>query len=553
MLRSLTVKDFVIVENISLDFQAGFTVLTGETGAGKSLLLDALSLLLGGRTEGTEVREGADRAEIIAEFDILTCPEIATWLEESGLDGDKDVLLMRRLLEKSGRSRSFINGQAATLFQLRQLGERLVDIHGQNTHHSLIKAEAQRNLLDAYAHSTALACEVTKAWHDCQAACRAEADAERLSEESTIQRERLTWQINDLETLKLEPDEWIRLNESHSELAHVAELKQGVQLMVESMSEIDNSCLAMLSKVQAKLFKLANLDPRLLETLSLLNSADAELREVTRRLHDYTGNIEENPGQLREVENRLDILMSTARKYRVQPQELHEKLSDWQQQLQALEVSADIEMLALTKTAALARYHAQAKALSVRRHKAARELSARITEEMQNLSMSGANFSIELTSLPEPNAHGLESIEYMVTTNAGAGLRPPNRVASGGELARISLAIQVAINEVTCVPTLVFDEVDVGIGGHVAEVIGDMLRELGQRYQVLCITHLPQVASCGQHHWRVSKREHKGQVKSHIELLDRDQRVLEIARMLSGMKQTKITREHASEMLSSHE
>ncbi|BBH12708.1 DNA repair protein RecN [Chromobacterium haemolyticum] len=552
MLLSLTVKDFVIVDNISLDFQAGFTVLTGETGAGKSILLDALSLLLGDRAEGAQVREGAERAEITAEFDTRGRPEIDAWLEENGLNGDDGVLLLRRLLDKSGRSRSFVNGQAATLSQLKQLGEFLVDIHGQHAHQSLMKADAQRQLLDAYAGSSALARDVHKAWQDWQAARRARADAERLSRESEVERERLNWQINELSELNLQPDEWSALNQSHSRLANAAELAQSAQLAVETLSEMDNSCLTMLSQVQTRLSKLANLDPRLADTLSLLDSVDAELREVVYSLRDYASDIDENPGQLAEVEGRLDALMSTARKYRVQPQDLQEKLDDWQQQLQALEASADIEALSLAETSALARYRTQAEALSGKRRQAASELSARIGAEMQHLAMSGARFAIELAPLSEPSAHGLESIEYLVAANAGTSLRPLAKVASGGELSRISLAMQVVISQVASVPTLIFDEVDVGIGGRVAEVIGHMLRQLGQRYQVLCITHLPQVASCGSHHWQVSKSEHKGRVKSHIEPLDSEQRVLEIARMLGGVELTQTTREHAAEMLASN-
>lgn len=552
MLLSLTVKDFVIVDSISLDFQAGFTVLTGETGAGKSILLDALSLLLGDRAEGAQVREGAERAEITAEFDTRGRPEIDAWLDENGLNGDDDVLLLRRLLDKSGRSRSFVNGQAATLSQLKQLGEFLVDIHGQHAHQSLMKADAQRQLLDAYAGSVALARDVNKAWQDWQTARRARADAERLSRESEVERERLNWQINELSELKLQPDEWSALNQSHSRLANAAELAQSAQLAVDTLSEMDNSCLTMLSQVQTRLSKLANLDPRLADTLSLLDSVDAELREVVYSLRDYASDIDENPGQLAEVEGRLEALMSTARKYRAQPQDLQEKLDDWQQQLQALEASADIEALALAEASTLARYRAQAEALSGKRRQAASELSARIGAEMQHLAMSGARFAIELAALSEPGAHGLESIEYLVAANAGTSLRPLAKVASGGELSRISLAMQVVISQVASVPTLIFDEVDVGIGGRVAEVIGHMLRQLGQRYQVLCITHLPQVASCGSHHWQVSKSEHKGRVKSRIEPLNSEQRVLEIARMLGGVELTQTTREHAAEMLASN-
>ncbi|MBM2886670.1 DNA repair protein RecN [Chromobacterium phragmitis] len=552
MLLSLTVKDFVIVDSIALDFTPGFTVLTGETGAGKSIMLDALGLLLGDRAEGAQVREGAERAEITAEFSIEQRPEVDAWLTENELAGDEGVLLLRRLIDRNGRSKSFVNGQAATLAQLKQLGEFLVDIHGQHAHQSLMKSETQRQLLDAYAGSAALARDVHKAWQEWQAARQARQDAERLSRESEVERERLTWQIGELTELNLQPDEWVALSQSHTRLANSAELVQSALQAVDVLSENDDSCLSQLAHVQNRLSKLSNLDPRLADTLSLLDSVDAELREVVYSLRDYASDIDQDPSQLVEMERRLDLLMSTARKYRVQPADLADKLADWQQQLAALEASVDVEALSVAESASLARYRTLAEALSGKRRQAASELSERISGEMQKLAMGGARFAIELSALAEPGAHGMESIEYLVAANAGTSLRPLAKVASGGELSRISLAMQVVISQVASVPTLIFDEVDVGIGGRVAEVIGHMLRDLGQRYQVLCITHLPQVASCGKNHWQVSKREHKGQVLSRIAPLDAEQRVLEIARMLGGAELTQTTREHAAEMLAAN-
>ncbi|WP_293813815.1 DNA repair protein RecN [uncultured Aquitalea sp.] len=553
MLLTLTVKDFVIVDSINLEFAPGFTVLTGETGAGKSIMLDALSLLLGDRAEGSLVREGAEKAEITAEFDTRLRPEIGAWLADNALTGDDDLVLVRRLIDKSGRSRSFINGQAATLGQLKQLGEFLVDIHGQHAHQSLVKPETQRGLLDAYAGSQSLAQETHQAWQDWQAARKARSEADRLSRESEVERERLTWQINELTELRLLPDEWTALNQSHSRLANAAELMQTAQFAVESLSEMEGNCLTMLSQVQSRIGKLAGVDPRLADTLALLDSVDAELREVVYSLRDYASDIDEDPSQLAEVEGRIDTLMSMARKYRVQPQELPAKLEDWQQQLAALEASTDGEALALAEAASLSRYRTLAEGLSGKRRQAASELSSRITEEMQRLAMGGARFAIELAALAEPGAHGLESIEYLVAANAGTSLRPLAKVASGGELSRISLAMQVVISQVASVPTLIFDEVDVGIGGRVAEVIGHLLRQLGKRYQVLCITHLPQVASCGQQHWLVSKQEQQGKVRSRIQPLPHEERVLEIARMLGGAELTQTTREHAAEMLATND
>ncbi|MEW4339278.1 DNA repair protein RecN [Chromobacterium vaccinii] len=552
MLLSLTVKDFVIVDSIALDFSDGFTVLTGETGAGKSIMLDALGLLLGDRADGAQVREGAERAEITAEFSTANRPEVDAWLGDNELSGDEGVLLLRRLIDRGGRSKSFVNGQAATLAQLKSLGEFLVDIHGQHAHQSLMKSETQRQLLDAYAGSTTLARDANKAWQEWQAARQARQDAERMSRESEVERERLTWQIGELTELNLLPDEWTTLSQSHTRLANSAELVQSAQQAVDVLSENDDSCLSQLAHVQTRLSKLSNLDPRLSDTLSLLDSVDAELREVVYGLRDYASDIDQDANQLVEMERRLDLLMSTARKYRVQPADLADKLADWQQQLSALEASVDVEALSVAEAASLARYRALAEALSGKRRQAASELSERISGEMGRLAMGGARFAIELSALAEPGARGMESIEYLVAANAGTSLRPLAKVASGGELSRISLAMQVVISQVASVPTLIFDEVDVGIGGRVAEVIGHMLRDLGQRYQVLCITHLPQVASCGKHHWQVSKRERKGQVLSNIAPLDAEQRVLEIARMLGGVELTQTTREHAAEMLASN-
>jgi DNA repair protein RecN (Recombination protein N) len=549
MLLSLSVRDFVIVDQLTLDFSDGFTVLTGETGAGKSIILDALGLLLGDRADGTLVREGAERAEITAQFDCAGRPEIAAWLAENELTGDDDELLLRRIVDRNGRSKGLVNGQAATLAQLRQLGDFLVDIHGQHAHQSLMRAETQRGLLDAYAGATALTRDVLDAWQGWQQTRRAREDAEKSSRESEVERERLAWQVNELNELAVQPDEWNTLNHAYTRLANAAELVQSAELAVDTLSEMDGNCLSQLATVQNRLSKLSSLDPRLADTLALLDSVEAELREVVHGLRDYAGGIDEDTAPLLEMERRIETLLSVARKYRVQPQDLPEKLADWRAQLATLEAAVDIEALARAETASQARYRALAESLSGKRRQAAAELSRRISAEMQHLAMKGARFAIELAPLAEASAHGLESVEYLVAANAGTSLRPLAKVASGGELSRISLAMQVVISQVASVPTLIFDEVDVGIGGRVAEVVGQMLRQLGTRYQVLCVTHLPQVASCGVLHWLVSKHEAKGHVVSRIQPLAPEERVQEIARMLGGAEITATTRQHAAEML----
>jgi DNA repair protein RecN (Recombination protein N) len=552
MLLTLNVKDFVIVDQLQLEFEPGFTVLTGETGAGKSIMLDALGLLLGDRAEAGQIRDGADRAEISASFDIARQPDLQAWLADNALSGDDSELLIRRLVDRNGRSRSFINGQQATQAQLKAIGEYLVDIHGQHAHQSLVRPEMQRGLLDAYAGASQLSRDVRAAWQDWQHARKAREDAEKRLRESEVERERLTWQIGELAELALQADEWPQLNQQHSRLANAAELAQSAQSAVDVLSDMDGNCLSLLSQVQNRLGKLSGFDPRLAESLALLDSVDAELREVVYSLRDYGSSFDDDPQQLVQVEARIDALMSMARKYRCQPEDLVKKLADWETQLAALEAATDQEALATAEAAALARYRAQAESLSGKRRQAASELSARISTEMQRLAMEGARFAIELSAASEPTAHGLETIEYLVAANQGSTLRPLAKVASGGELSRISLAMQVVISQVASVPTLIFDEVDVGIGGRVAEVVGKLLKQLGQRYQVLCVTHLPQVASCGDQHWRVSKSSADGRTVSRISPLDGEGRVLEIARMLGGEDITATTRQHASEMLGSN-
>lgn len=551
MLLSLTVKDFVIVDHLALDFASGFTVLTGETGAGKSIILDALGLTLGDRSEGAQVvREGCDRADISAHFSIAERKDISRWLAENELEGDPDELLLRRIVDKNGRSKSMINGQPATLAQLKQVGDVLVDIHGQHAHQSLTRPETQRALLDAFAGAEPQGRAVEQAWQQWQEIRRSRQEAERNAHTAQSERERLEWQIGEVSELQLQPEEWESLNQTHGRLANASELAQSAQMAVDALSEMDGNCLSILATVQSRLSKLSHLDTRLAESLSLLESVDAELHETVHGLRDYAGRVDEDPAQLQDVERRLEALMSMARKYRCQPQELSARLDEWQQQLNALAAAADLEALATAEAEAESRYRSAASDLSARRKKAASKLSSRISSEMHGLAMSGAQFEIALIPLETPSAHGLENIEYQVATNAGTRLQPLAKVASGGELSRISLALQVAISQVASVPTLIFDEVDVGIGGRVAEVIGKKLKQLGQRYQVLCVTHLAQVASCGDQHWQVSKETRSGAVQSRIQVLDPEVRISEIARMLGGTTITEATRQHAAEMLS---
>lgn len=552
MLTSLSIRNFVIVDALELEFGSGLTVLTGETGAGKSIIIDALSLLLGGRGDGTLVREGAARAELAASFRLQCPPELAAWLDQQALTLEEDELLLRRVIDASGRSKSYINGQPITLAQLKVVGEFLVDIHGQHAHQSLTKSDMQRKLLDAFAEQTELAAHVRKAFEQWQIARRARIAAEQHSAEYQVERERLEWQINELSELGLTEGEWATLGQRHNQLANAVELIEAAEFARYTLSDGETTCLSLLNQITNRLGRLAHLDSRLEGPLAMLASAEAELQESAYALRDYAQSADQNPEELMQVERRMETLHEAARKYRVPPEGLLGRLQEWQTQLAQLAETADVADLIAREAALEVLYREQAEALSLARQQAAHVLGERVTAEMQHLAMAGARFAIELPPLAAPSAHGLEGVEYLVAANAGTSLRPLAKVASGGELSRVSLALQVIMSRIASVPTLIFDEVDVGIGGRVAEVVGRLLRQLGAHYQVLCITHLPQVAACGQAHWQVAKYEQGGRTVSTITPLDAQARTDEIARMLGGERITDTTREHAREMLSLH-
>ena len=548
MLLALSLQNFVIVEKLNLNFQNGFTVLTGETGAGKSITLDAIALLLGDKADYSQIRTGANDAQLSALFDISEHPALQAELREQGLlDEDSSELAIRRTIDIKGKSRSYINNQAATLAQLKHIGSQLIDIHGQNAHHSLNQESAQRQLLDAFSGSLKLVEQTQAAYQAWQTAQQALAEAQTQAEHIAIERERLEWQYNELDQLAPEAGEWESLNQSHDSLANAAELLQAAS-EVQDYIDNDNGIARQISRSQRTLGKLAHIEPRFAESLEMLDSIEAELSEISRNLSGVLSDIEINPNELHAKEERISELMSIARKYRIGPEELPNKLAEIQAALQQLEAATDIEALQKNVTQAQDAYMQIAQQLSSARHKAASKLAHETTEHMQTLAMKGAKFHIELQP-SSPTAHGLEHIQYQVAANKGTPLRPLNKVASGGELARISLSIQVVTSQYTQVPTLIFDEVDTGIGGGVAETVGRALRTLGKQHQVLAITHLPQVAACGEHHWQVAKHSEGEQTVSEISVLDDSTRVNEIARMLGGETITETTRQHAAEML----
>jgi len=549
MLRALSIRDFVIVERAELEAGAGFTVLSGETGAGKSILVDALALLVGGRGDASLVREGAERTELSAEFDSGGDGLLDRHLAKAGLEGDPGIVILRRTLDRGGRSRCFVNGHAATLAQLREAGEHLVDIHGQHEHQSLMRAVAQRDLLDAHAGAEDLARACADAWRgwkrlEALAAEAQEAFAKRASERAEVEES-----VSVLKKLALKEGEWDALSAQHQRLEHGSSLLAGAQSSLEALSEADGACLPQLAAVASRLRSLSEHDARLKAIVDMLESAEAQAGEAARDLRDYASRVDLDPQALREAEERIEALHAAGRRYRVRPTELPALEQALSQRLRELELAASPEALQREVASASARYASAARKLSAKRATAALALGKDVTQAMQGLAMKGARFAATLAALEEPGAGGLESVSFEVASHASLPLRPLGKVASGGELARVSLAIQLVAAKESPVGTLVFDEVDAGIGGAVAETVGRSLKRLGRDRQVLCVTHLPQVAAQGDEQWTVSKSGGKGKVSSMLARLDRAGRVEELARMLGGAEITATTRRHAAEML----
>ncbi len=550
MLTQLSIRDFAIVDHLELEFGRGFTALTGETGAGKSILIDALSLALGERAGGELVRAGCERAEVAAEFATDGVRELQSWLREQALEGDGERLLLRRVIDAGGRSRAFVNGRAATLNQLREAGEWLVDIHGQHAHQSLLKSEMQRSILDDHAGLSRLAADTALAFREWQKLCRARSEHQTHAAARNAEREQLSWQVEDLARLAAAPGEWDAIQSEHGRLAHAASLIEGAQAAIDSLSDAEGAALAVLSGVLSRLRPLVEYDPALKDTVAMLESGEANLREAAYALRHYADRVELDPARLRQVETRLEALHSAARKFHVGPEALPERLAELKARLAELETATDLEALAKQEQAARSGYDELAARLSVERRKAAAKLAREVTAAMKELAMGGGRFEVELRSLlPDGSAGGNEQVEFLVTTNPGVPPRPLAKVASGGELSRVSLAIQVITSKAARVPTLIFDEVDAGIGGAVAEVVGRKLRALGEDRQVLVVTHLPQVAAQATEQWSVAKGPGGAGVRSRVTVLDRDSRIEEIARMLGGVAITATTRKHAAEML----
>lgn len=553
MLHTLSIRDFVIVDSIELEFSAGFSVLTGETGAGKSILIDALTLALGGRGDASVVREGAAKADISADFSVS---EVAQqWMAANEFATEGGGALLRRVIDNAGRSKAYINGIPATASQLRELGDMLVDIHGQHAHQSLLKSEAQRALLDGQAtareagaeHDARQVAQLHKRW---RALVRQREEFETNAANVLYERERLEWQVGELEKLAAKPGEWTEITNEHSRLSHAASLLEGAQEALAMISESeDQPIVSQLSTLNQKLGKLVSVDAELQPIVELIESSRIQLQESVYALNNYLDRVELDPERLHQLDARMEAMHSTARKFRVAPEELPDEHAKLSEKLQHLADASDIEGLLRQEKKIEEEYRTVAGRLSATRKAAALELSQAVTRAMQELSMTGGSFDIALNPC-EPAAHGLEQLEFLVAGHAGTAPKPLAKVASGGELARIALAISVITSHATTTPTLIFDEVDSGIGGGVAEVVGRLLKRLGQGRQVLCVTHLPQVASQANQHFQVAKSTlDNGKTASRIDMLDHKARIEEVARMLGGLEITATTRKHARELL----
>ena len=532
MLKRLTLRDFVIVPQLELEWSAGFSVLTGETGAGKSILLDALQLLLGGRGDAGVVREGAARAELAAEFD--TPPGLLPWLDEAGFEPG-ETLLLRRAIDAQGKSRAWVNGSAATVAQLAQAGECLVDIHGQHAWQRLTRPASVRALLDDHAgvDGAALAAAFS-AWR----AAQQQLDAARAAQATLAQeRERLQWQLDEIGKLAPGEQEWPELNGEHQRLSHAQALIDAGRAALDAVSEGEDTALRRLAFAGQQLREVVGFDATLQAALDALEGAAAQTEDAAHTLRSYLHRAEPDPGRLAQLDERLSLWLQLARRYRQAPAELPGLQTQWQAALRELDAQGDLQQLEARLATARKAFDAAASAAGQLRAKAAPQLAQAVSAAMQELGMAGGRLQIALTQQAEPQSFGLESAELLVAGHAGATPRPLAKVASGGELSRIALAIAVCTAQADRhgAPTLVFDEVDAGVGGAVAHTVGRQMQQLGRQRQVLCVTHLAQVAAKADAHWLVSKRADAEGVASHVERVLGEARTAEIARMLGGV------------------
>lgn len=550
MINHMQIRHFAIIDELNLELRSGMTVLTGETGAGKSILLDALELALGGRADSSAIRPGSKRAEIGVNFDISRNENVQRWLAENELDDGLECLI-RRTASADGRSKGFINGSPVPMQSLRELGEQLVDIQGQHAHQSLLKRDLQREALDDYAGHQPLVAEVKSRYAELKALRDQQAELLQNREERESRIELLTYQTGELEELDLQENEVNSLEKEHATLAHQSQIEEGCQRTIFQLKESDDQ--SVLQQVQQNIRQLEELqqyDSALEPILKMLNDAAIQLEESADELRRHLDNLDMDPQRLEWVDTRLGQIHDLSRKHRINPQELGSLLENLSIELkQLLEASDTSNNLDEQITKAEQAYNEAAEKLSKGRKKAAIKLQKAVTDNIQQLGMSNGKFQIEFTELEDISPTGKERVDFMVTMNPGQPLKPLSKVASGGELSRISLAIHVITAATGRIPTLIFDEVDVGIGGGTAEVVGRLLRDLSADRQVLCVTHQPQVAALGHQHLQVNKFTSKNTTNATVTELDLKQRTDEVARMLGGLEITSQTLSHAKDMI----
>ena len=550
-LKRIVLRDFVIISELDLELDKGFTVLTGETGAGKSILIDALQLVTGARADTGLIREGASRTDVSAEFD--ECTALRPWLEEAGFDLGFDpafTLLLRRTVDAQGKSRAWINGSPATAAQLRELGERMFDIHGQHAWQSLTRPDSVRDLLDAYAQLDIS--PLTRSWQQWREAAATLDEARKAQDTLQRERERLGWQIGEVDKLAPQPGEWETLNTDHSRLAHAQALLDAAQGALDALEGEEGGASRALDSARQTLQNQEHLEPEFKTLVEVLNSSLAQVEDSVHTLRGYLRRTDLDPDRLAELDGRMTQWMSLARRYKRPPEELATTLAGWKDELARLDAAADLAGLEAAEQQAQAAYMKAAHAVSAARAKAAPKLAHAITQAMQGLGMQGGRFEVALHKAEHPMQSGLEEVNFLVAGHAGSTPRPVGKVASGGELSRIALAIAVTTSQLGTAHTLIFDEVDSGVGGAVAETVGRLMKQLGRDRQVMAVTHLPQVAACADHHLVVAKQRQGQATLSTVALVQGESRVAEIARMLGGERLSSTTLAHAKEMLQGH-
>ena len=555
MLESIVINNFTIIDRSQIEFAAGMTALTGETGAGKSILLDAINLVLGDRADSDTVKNGADKADISVTFDISTLTNAKKWLVENDLDQADDCLL-RRVIQSNGRSKAYINGTPVTLSQLKALGEMLVDIHGQHDHQSLQKPNIQRQLLDDMLPEHDVVSAVEKAFKEWKGLKHQLVQARDQSAEKQHRLDLLQLYTRELHELNLKDGEITQLQDEYNRLSHAGQIVETMTSVIDDLYEKDtHNIQSQLSHCVQQLNQVTHIDSSLTEASELIGNALIQIEEASAALRGYSEDLDLDPARLDWLNQRINEAQSLARKHQTDISDLFKLTELFDQELDQLQLSEhDIEQLETKVSRSAEEYLASARALSKLRQQTARQLSQQITEVMQTLGMQGGAFTIQIKAQEEESAfssHGIDTVDFQISPNPGQSLKPLSKVASGGELSRMSLAIQVILSESSRIPTLIFDEVDSGIGGGIAEIVGRKLREIAHHRQVFCVTHLPQVASQAHQHYQVTKRKTDTTTSTNVMALDENERLEEIARMLGGMTITEQTRAHAQEMLDS--